>query len=115
VRFVTGHARDGSLPHDLDWRGIADAETTTVFYMGGRTAPEIANRLLAEGLSPGTPAVALASVSRHDERRWHGVLADLAAAPPFRDTSAPVLIGIGRSFAMAEARPVESIRDIRIG
>src|SRR3546814_17550839 len=28
VRFVTGHARDGSLPPDLDWRGIADPETT---------------------------------------------------------------------------------------
>src|SRR3546814_5707836 len=37
VRFVTGHARDGRLPQDLDWRGIADPETTTIFYMGGRS------------------------------------------------------------------------------
>src|SRR3546814_11400931 len=39
VRFVTGHARDGSLPQDLDWRGIADPETTTIFHTGRRTAP----------------------------------------------------------------------------
>lgn len=99
VRFVTGHARDGSLPRDLDWRGVADPETTTIFYMGGRTAPEIATRLLAEGLPAGTPVVALASVSRHDEQRWQGCLRDLADAPPFRDSQAPVLIGVGRSFA----------------
>nr|CAD6430394.1 uroporphyrinogen-III C-methyltransferase [Rhizobium sp. Q54] len=44
VRFVTGHARDGRLPESLDWRGLADARTTTVFYMGGRTASEIRSR-----------------------------------------------------------------------
>lgn len=107
VRFVTGHARDGSLPQDLDWRGIADAETTTIFYMGGRTAPEIAARLLAEGLPGETPAVALASVSRADEQRWQGSLQDLLAAPPFRDSAAPVLIGVGRSFAAVQAAAIE--------
>src|SRR3546814_6289451 len=30
VRFVTGHARDGSLPPDLDWRGIAHPATTPI-------------------------------------------------------------------------------------
>ena len=43
VRFVTGHARNGELPADIDWRGLADPQTTLVFYMGGRTAPAIAH------------------------------------------------------------------------
>lgn len=48
VRFVTGHARNGELPHDLDWSGLADPGTTLAFYMGGRTAKDIASRLIAE-------------------------------------------------------------------
>ena len=30
VRFVTGHAKTGELPADLDWRGLADPHTTLV-------------------------------------------------------------------------------------
>src|SRR3546814_15015178 len=82
--------------------------------MGGRTAPEIAARLLAEGLPAGTPVVALASVSRADEQRWQGSLRDLLAAPPFRDSAAPVLIGVGRSFAaVTMVADVASERDAR--
>ena len=47
----------------------------TVFYMGGRTAPQIAGRLLGEGMAPDTPVVIAANVSRKDERRWSGPLA----------------------------------------
>ncbi|MEL6873002.1 MAG: siroheme synthase CysG, partial [Pseudomonadota bacterium] len=56
VRFVTGHARDGALPADLDWAGLADSKCTLVFYMGGRTARDAAARLMDHGLSPHTPA-----------------------------------------------------------
>ena len=38
VRFVTGHARSGALPDNLDWSGLADAQTTLIFYMAGNTA-----------------------------------------------------------------------------
>jgi uroporphyrin-III C-methyltransferase/precorrin-2 dehydrogenase/sirohydrochlorin ferrochelatase len=82
VRFVTGHAKTGRLPEDLDWRGLADAETTLVFYMAGRTAGAIADRLMAEGMAGDTPVVAVASVSRPDMQvrrmRLDG-LADTAA------------------------------------
>ena len=54
---VTGdtNARNGELPTDIDWRGLADAQTTLVFYMSGRTAPAIAARLMESGMPPGTP------------------------------------------------------------
>ena len=78
VRFVTGHSRDGSLPQDLDWRGLADPRTTLVVYMGGRTAPSIVERLTAEGLCATTPAVAMSAISQAEERRWTGTLATLA-------------------------------------
>ena len=99
VRFVTGHARDGALPKTLDWKGLADPETTLIIYMGGRTGSECASHLIREGLSSATPVVAVSSVSRANESRWSGTLADLAAGSFEVAADQPVLIGIGQAFA----------------
>src|SRR6202023_3405178 len=37
LQFVTGHAKDGKLPADLEWSAIADPSATTVLYMPKRT------------------------------------------------------------------------------
>ncbi|GGE44464.1 siroheme synthase [Agaricicola taiwanensis] len=102
VRFVTGHARDGSLPKNLDWKGLADPATTLVVYMGAGTSRLLASRLIAEGLSGGTPVVVAEAVSRPEEAiraMTLGALAEQGAALG----AAPVLIGIGRCFAEARA------------
>jgi len=99
VRFVTGHSRNGGLPADLDWRGLADAETSLMVYMGGRTGGDFAARLVGQGLSPATPVVVVSAVSRSDERRWSGQLDQLGAALIEIGVDQPVLVGIGRVFA----------------
>jgi uroporphyrin-III C-methyltransferase/precorrin-2 dehydrogenase/sirohydrochlorin ferrochelatase len=99
VRYVTGHARTGELPATLDWRALADPSTTTVFYMAGRTAPEVAARLMAEGRDAATAVVVAANVSRTDERRWHGPLERLAEGMATIGFADPVVIGIGGVFA----------------
>ncbi|MGV0910482.1 siroheme synthase CysG [Martelella sp. FOR1707] len=99
VRFVTGHSKKGALPADIDWRAIADPTTTTVFYMGGRTAGEISARLIAEGLSPETPVLIAANISRADEKRWHGRLAGLSEGMAEIGYDNPVLFGVGKVFA----------------
>src|SRR5258707_11965872 len=33
LQYVTGHARNGKLPIDIDWRALADPATTTAIYM----------------------------------------------------------------------------------
>ena len=98
VRFITGHSRAGGLPEMLDWQGLADRGTTLVVYMGGRTIAAFAARLMAEGLPPATPAVAVANLSRANETRWRGTLATLAEAGALLE-SGPLLIGIGATFA----------------
>ncbi len=103
VRFITGHARTGELPADLDWRGLADPATTLVLYMGGRTGPEIARRLIANDLSAETPVMVVAGVTRPDEWRWSGTLAELARGAVAGPAGLPVLMGIGRVFARAQA------------
>ncbi|AJY45062.1 siroheme synthase [Martelella endophytica] len=99
VRFVTGHSKKGALPDDLDWRAIADPTTTTMFYMGGRTAGEISARLIAEGLSPETPVLIASNISRADEKRWHGTLAGLSEGMKEIGHDNPVLFGVGRVFS----------------
>ncbi|WP_246750480.1 siroheme synthase CysG [Martelella lutilitoris] len=113
VRFVTGHSKKGVLPEDIDWRAIADPTTTTMFYMGGRTAGEISARLIAEGLPPETPVLIAANISRPDERRWHGTLAGLAEGMKEIGYDNPVLFGVGRVFARKAALP-EASKDVPV-
>ncbi|MEZ5818514.1 MAG: siroheme synthase CysG [Hyphomicrobiaceae bacterium] len=100
VRFVTGHSHSGGLAEDLDWRSLADGGTL-VFYMGARTAPHIAERLMASGRSPRTPVAVVSSVTRPEEKRWLGTLDTLGNAMASFDVSAPVILGIGEVFAQA--------------
>lgn len=102
VRFVTAHSRRGGLPDDLDWRGLANAETSLMVYMGGRTGGDFAAKLIGQGLSAATPVVVVSAVSRPDERRWSGRLDALGAALAEIGTEQPVLVGIGKVFAAVQ-------------
>lgn len=99
VRFVTGHSRQGELPADLDWRGLADKETSLMVYMGGRTGGAFAAKLIGEGLSSATPVAVVSAVSRRDETRWTGQLSELGDALLKIGVEQPVLVGIGQVFA----------------
>jgi uroporphyrin-III C-methyltransferase/precorrin-2 dehydrogenase/sirohydrochlorin ferrochelatase len=101
VRFVTGHARNGGLPPDIDWRGIANRSTTSIFYMSGRTSAAIAARLISEGLSADTPAFAMTNVSLPGQASWRGPLHGLGEGVASIVQDGPVLIGVGTVFADA--------------
>lgn len=101
VRFITGHGRDGGLPADLDWRGLADPETTLIIYMGGRTSGALASRLIAEGLPANTPVRVAINVAKPGETHWAGPLDHLEDAARDQHLAGPVIIGIGRVFAEA--------------
>jgi uroporphyrin-III C-methyltransferase/precorrin-2 dehydrogenase/sirohydrochlorin ferrochelatase len=81
VRFITGHSRNGKLSSDINWAAIADPKTTTIFYMGGRTANQIAKNLFVNGLPENTPVVICSSVSRESGKKWFGNLADMGNHP----------------------------------
>lgn len=97
VRFLTAHSKKGGLPEDVDWSSVADPDCTLMIYMGGRTAPALAKRLIKEGLSPQSPVVILTSVSRMDERRHYCRLVDLNQKTGL-GVDSPVIIGVGRVF-----------------
>lgn len=52
--FLPGHLADDEATHD--WRALARPGQTRVFYMGIQRLAQIAERLIAHGLSPETPA-----------------------------------------------------------
>lgn len=99
VRFVTGHSRHGELPDKLDWKGLADPNQTTVFYMGGRMAGRIEQTLRNSGMPASTPAVVVSAISRFNEQRWAGSLGQLRAAVDDLGLERPILIGVGQAFS----------------
>jgi uroporphyrin-III C-methyltransferase/precorrin-2 dehydrogenase/sirohydrochlorin ferrochelatase len=100
VRFVTGHSRKGVLPETVDWTGLTDPATTNVFYMGARMAGRISARLIANGMPPETPVVAMANISRSNEARWSGHLKDLETGVQDLPPGTPILIGVGPVFGI---------------
>jgi len=106
VRFVTGHtqeagADDGGL--DLNWRSLADPDTTLIVYMGRTNIRLIAERLTAHGLAPETPAAAIIEGTRPGQTALLATLATLAQRIEELDRAAPTLIVIGRVVALADA------------
>jgi uroporphyrin-III C-methyltransferase/precorrin-2 dehydrogenase/sirohydrochlorin ferrochelatase/uroporphyrin-III C-methyltransferase len=101
VRFVTGHCRE-DIELDLNWPSLADPDTTLVVYMGLANLPQISRELIAAGLSPDTPAAAIASGTMPEETMCRGTLASLPGQIVVADLAPPVLLIIGRVVALAE-------------
>ncbi len=74
VRFVTGHSRHNALPRTVNWASLAEPNQTSVFYMGGRMAGQIEERLRENGMQANTPVVVMSSVSRARQQCWSGRL-----------------------------------------
>jgi uroporphyrin-III C-methyltransferase len=68
VQFITGAGVTGELPKDLHWPALADPHAITAVYMGKKTFPALAARLIGQGLSPDTPALLAGSIGQADQR-----------------------------------------------
>jgi uroporphyrin-III C-methyltransferase/precorrin-2 dehydrogenase/sirohydrochlorin ferrochelatase/uroporphyrin-III C-methyltransferase len=101
VRFVTGHAR-GNEQLELDWRSLADPDTTLVVYMGLGTFAEIAARLVEAGLPPSTPAAAIANGTTPQRQICRATLAELPQRVAAARIGSPALLVIGRVAALAD-------------
>jgi uroporphyrin-III C-methyltransferase/precorrin-2 dehydrogenase/sirohydrochlorin ferrochelatase len=105
LQYITGHAQNGKLPDNIDWRALADPATTTAIYMPVRTLAALVERALAEGLDPHTPSAAIARATRPDQAEIFAPISEL----PDRLTQAalpgPVLVMIGPALAAAKQLP----------
>jgi uroporphyrinogen III methyltransferase/synthase len=77
---VTGHSRH-AVDKDTDWESLARAGGTIVVLMGVAHRDRIASKLIAGGLDPSTPVVAVRWGTRPEQRSVRVRLDELAATP----------------------------------
>jgi uroporphyrin-III C-methyltransferase/precorrin-2 dehydrogenase/sirohydrochlorin ferrochelatase len=98
VQYITGHSHGGRLPSDIDWKSVADPSVTTVVYMPTKTLPDLADAALKAGLDATTPAVAVISATRADERVIAAPIANLPERLAAEAIAGPVVVMIGCVF-----------------
>jgi uroporphyrin-III C-methyltransferase/precorrin-2 dehydrogenase/sirohydrochlorin ferrochelatase len=101
VQYITGHARNGALPEDIDWRGLADRATTTAVYIPVKTLAALVARAVEQGLDPATPALAIARATRPDQATVTAAIGNLPARLTQAALPGPVLVMIGEVCASA--------------
>jgi uroporphyrin-III C-methyltransferase/precorrin-2 dehydrogenase/sirohydrochlorin ferrochelatase len=99
LQFITGHARNGQLPDDIDWRALADPATTTAVYMPVRSLEALVVCALAQGLDPATPSAAIARATRPDQAVVAAPIGELPVRLAEANLPGPVLVMIGRAVA----------------
>jgi uroporphyrin-III C-methyltransferase len=95
VQFLTGADVTGDLLEGLNWAALADAQATTVVYMGKRTCGVLAVNLQAHGMAADTPVLLAQNISKPDQSLTRGTLGTLAQMVEAAGDDGPALILIG--------------------
>lgn len=96
VSYVAGQCKGLS---NQDWSGLAGVGRTLVIYMGVKTAPQIAEKLMEDGLAPDMPLAVIENAARPDMRVLRGPLAGLPELVTANAIKSPALIVIGEVTA----------------
>jgi uroporphyrin-III C-methyltransferase/precorrin-2 dehydrogenase/sirohydrochlorin ferrochelatase len=98
LSFVTGHGdKDGTEP---DWRVLAGATQTLVFYMGLARLPIIVAQLLAHGAPPTRPAAVISQGTCESQRVVTATLATLEIECALAKLESPALLMVGDVVAL---------------
>jgi uroporphyrin-III C-methyltransferase len=100
VSFVAGQCKGLS---EQDWAGLAGKGRTLVIFMGVKTAPQIAEKLMADGLAPDMPLAVIENACRPQMRVLRGPLAALPELVERERVKSPALIVIGEVTAREDA------------
>jgi uroporphyrin-III C-methyltransferase len=108
VQYVTGH-RQANKVLDLDWKRLADPDTTLVVYMGVANIGQIAMGLMTENLPGSTPVLAVGCATTPEERRLVSRLDRIAGDVREAGLAAPTLFIIGKVVSLYADQPVSHI------
>jgi uroporphyrinogen III methyltransferase/synthase len=112
VAFVTGHEDPAKPNTHIDWAALARFPGTLVFYMGVRSLPKIAERLVAEGRPADEPVAVVERGTLPGQRTLLATLADVAERAAAERIKAPAITLVGEvarlreQLAWLEARPL---------
>lgn len=98
VTFVT--AQEAESGPAVDWAAAARSQTLVVLMGAGRVG-EVAERLMAAGAEPTTPAACVESATTPAQRVIEATLANIGEAAAAANLAAPALIVVGPSVALS--------------
>ncbi|MCC6453949.1 MAG: uroporphyrinogen-III C-methyltransferase [Caldilineaceae bacterium] len=98
---VTGHECSGKAASTTDWDALARIPTLVVL-MGLGNAECIAEKLIAAGLAPSTPAAAISQGTTDEQQVITTTLVDLANAIAQAALPSPAILVIGAVAALTE-------------
>jgi uroporphyrin-III C-methyltransferase len=107
VSFVAGQCKGLK---DQDWAGLAGKGRTLVIYMGVKTAPQIAEKLMEDGLAPDMPVAVIENAARSSMRVLRASLAALPQLVEQERVVSPALIVIGE----VTGRPDRAVQRIAL-
>jgi uroporphyrin-III C-methyltransferase/precorrin-2 dehydrogenase/sirohydrochlorin ferrochelatase len=96
--FVTGHLKDGSV--ELPWDVLARERQTVIVYMGVRSLPMLAERLIAHGLAPDMPAALVERATLPRQRVVTGTLTTLPGIAEREGVRPPALLIVGEVVSL---------------
>jgi len=99
VSFVAGQCKGLT---EQDWSGLVGKGRTLVIYMGLASAPQIAEKLIADGLSPAMPVAVIENATRKAMRVLRAPVACLAELVVRERVKSPALIVVGEVAGEAE-------------
>ena len=100
VSFVAGTCKGLS---EQNWSGLAGVGRTLVVYMGVTTARAIADKLMAEGVSPGIAVAVLERGTLPRSRAMRTLLADLGDLVDREQVISPAILVIGDVVCLSDA------------
>ena len=106
VSFVAGQCKGLT---EQDWTGLAGKGRTLVIYMGLATADAIAEKLIADGLSPEMPVALVENATRPEMRILRSPLAGLGQLVSRHKVKSPALIVIGEVAAQPADAPLAAL------
>jgi len=95
VTFLTGHEAGGDMTDSLDWRALVAGAPVLVLYMGLSHLARIADKLIAAGLAPETPAALISKATLPEQRVLETAIGRAAADAEEQGIEPPCLIVIG--------------------
>lgn len=99
---ITGHDSKNKEKSFLDFSVLAKLTGTLVFLMGVSQLPEIASRLMDNGMLSETPAAVIERGTMPEQRRVCGTLASIAGLAKENGVQSPAVIIIGAVAGLAE-------------
>lgn len=100
VSFVAGQCKGLA---DQDWAGLAGQGRTLVIYMGVATAADIADKLIADGVSPDMPVAVLERGTLAGARALRTLLTDLGDMVRRERVKSPAIIVVGEVVLLSDA------------